>query len=95
MSARFAPLMTLLFVLLAGVAEAACFADYKAKQDNPLRLHYGVVEIEGDCSAEAARQHLAPLLLADGWQLLEIVGTFDEDGLAEREEDAGEFFLRY
>ena len=95
MFARPALLLSAVLVLFAGAAQAACFADYKAKQDDPLRLHYGVAEIDGDCSAEAAQAQLAPLLLADGWQLLEIVSVFDEDGLAEREEDAGEFFLRY
>ena len=95
MIARLAPCLVVGFTLLAGAAQAACYADYKAKQDDPLRLQYGVAEIAGDYSVEAARDHLAPLLLADGWQLLEIVGVFDEDGLAEREEDAGEYFLRY
>ena len=84
-------------VLVTGTAaaKAACYADYKAKRDDPLRLHYGVVEVAEACTAEEAAARLAPLLLADGWQLLEIVGVFDEDGLAEREEDAGEYFLRY
>ncbi|HGG65793.1 MAG TPA: hypothetical protein ENK34_14610, partial [Rhodobacteraceae bacterium] len=29
----------------AFAADAACYADYKAKRDNPLKLHYGVVEL--------------------------------------------------
>ena len=82
-------------VLSGTVANAACYADYKAKRDDPLRLHYGVVALSAECTPQAAEAYISPLLLADGWQLLEIVGTFDEDGLAEREEDAGEFFLRY
>ncbi|HKK98531.1 MAG TPA: hypothetical protein VJ928_10125, partial [Marivita sp.] len=43
---------SLLFVLfsLPVTAQAACYADYKAKQDAPLRLHYGVAQINGPCT---------------------------------------------
>lgn len=85
-----------LFALgLTVAAEAACFADYKAKQDDPLRLQYGVAEITGACTPANAEVELRPRLEAAGWQLLEIVGVFDETGLQEREADAGEFHLRY
>jgi len=84
-----------LFMLTATAAQAACFADYKAKQDNPLRLHYGVIEVDGACTASSAEAQLVPQLARDGWQLLNVVGTFDESGLDERKDSAGEFFLRY
>lgn len=80
---------------LSGMASAACFADYKAKQDNPLRLHYGVVELRGPCSANAAAQEIAPRIARDGWQLLNVVSVFDETGLNERQQSAGQYFLRY
>lgn len=79
----------------AGAAEAACFADYKAKRDDPLRLQYGVAEIRGDCDIEPAAAELAPRLDADGWELLQVMTVFDESGLEERQESAGEFYLRY
>lgn len=82
-------------VLLAGAAEAACYADYKAKRDGPLRLHYGVVEITGECSTSNAASQLGPKLAADGWELLTIVGVFDDAGLDERRESAGDYYLRY
>jgi len=82
-------------ILAAGSAQAACFADYKAKRDDPLRLHYGVVEIRGDCSARAAAAELAPRLARDNWQLLSIEGVFDDAGLEERRESAGAYYLRY
>jgi hypothetical protein len=85
----------LLLILSAGSASAACYADYKAKQDDPLRLQYGVAEITGDCAPGPAAAELAPRLAADGWELLEVIGTFDETGLDERRESAGQFFLRY
>ena len=83
-----------LATVLAAPASAACYADYKAKQDNPLRLHYGVAEIS-KCSKKAARSELASRLSAKGWTLLNVVSVFDESGLAERKESAGRNYLRY
>ena len=40
-------LVPLLALMLAGPAQAECYADYKAKQDDPLRLHYGVAQVSG------------------------------------------------
>ena len=86
----------ILLGLASGASAAGCYADFKAKRDNPLRLMYGVSEIGGGaCTPAAARAQLVPALKRDGWQLLEIVGTFGEDGLEERRDDAGEYFLRY
>ncbi len=89
-------ILTLLLIAgAASAAEAACYADYKAKQDDPLRLQYGVAEIRGECSPGAAADEIAARLAVDGWQLLEVLGVFDESGLDERRESAGEYFLRY
>ncbi len=78
-------------------ATAQCYADYKAKQDNPLRLQYGVAELPSSAcgDARAAAAHLAPRLERDGWILLQIVSTFGPEGLESRREDAGRYFLRY
>lgn len=76
-------------------ASAACFADYKAKQDNPLRLAYGVIELQGDCSPNAARAQAQQRLGAAGWQLLNIVSVFGPEGLEERKANAGAHFLRF
>lgn len=91
---RILPLL-LAGLLVAGPAGAACYADYKAKRDDPLRLHYGVAEIRGDCTAANAADQLESRLSEADWQLLNIVGVFDDAGLEERRESAGEFFLRY
>jgi len=87
--------LTFALVALSSVAQAACYADYKAKRDDPLRLHYGVAEIMDDCTVEAAQAELTPRLQDDDWQLLSIEGVFDDAGLEEREESAGEYYLRY
>ncbi len=82
-------------ILSTTFAQAACYADYKAKQDNPLRLQYGVAEVRGDCSVRSAEDQLRARLAADGWQLLNVLGVFGDAGLEERKDSAGDFFLRY
>lgn len=78
-------------------AAAVCYADYKAKQDNPLRLHYGVIELpDAACSdREAARREIARRIAGGGWQLLSVEGIFDASGLDRRRSSAGDFFLRF
>ena len=94
-------MMRLIFAMaligLALPANAACYADYKAKQDAPLRLHYGVAQVsDAACgSNDAAKGELAPRLAADGWTVLNVVSTFGPEGLDERKESAGQYFLRY
>lgn len=81
---------------LAGPAfAAACYADYKAKQDNPLRLHYGVMEVTGRCAPAAAQSELAARLGRNGWTLLNVISVFGPDGLAERRGNAGAYYLRF
>ena len=82
-------------VLAASAAQADCYADYKAKQDSPLRLHYGVAQIDGACTEKAAARELAPRLKAQGWTLLNVVSVFDSPGLDERKASAGPYFLRF
>lgn len=78
-------------------ATAACFADYKAKQDNPLKLHYGVIELpDAACgSPDAARPVAAQRIGADGWTLLNVLSIFGPEGLEQRKASAGDFYLRY
>ena len=86
----------LVALAIASPASAECYADYKAKQDDPLRLHYGVAQVsDGNCSPGAAQGELSPRLAQAGWILLNVVSTFGPEGLGERQASAGEFFLRY
>ena len=75
---------------------APCYADYKASRSDPLRLHYGVVELgaDDDCSAEGAEAALRDRLPAE-WTLLEIMDVFGPEGLDRRRESAGDFYLRF
>lgn len=98
MAGLVAPALGLILALaLALPAQAECYADYKAKQDNPLRLAYGVSQVsDAACGKPGmARAELAPRLASDGWTLLKILSSFGPEGLQERKSSAGAFFLRY
>ena len=86
-----------LAAVLALPAQAACYADYKAKRDGPLKLHYGVIELpDSACSSKAkAATVTAGRIASDGWTLLSIVSTFGAGGLDKRRDRAGDYFLRY
>lgn len=87
--------LAFLLVLAALPAQAACYADYKAKQDGPLRLHYGVAEIHGACSRDNATAELTGRLANAGWVLLNVLELFDESGLEARRGSAADFYLRF
>lgn len=90
---------SLLVVCAAAVPQSAqaaqCYADYKAKKDAPLRLHYGVVALETECTLKAAQAEIAQRLAADDWTLLNVLSVFEKNELAGKEASAGQFFLRY
>ena len=95
--AQMARIFILITLLLAAMpASAECYADYKAKQDDPLRLAYGVAQVsDGNCEPGSAANELAPRLASAGWTLLAVISTFGPEGLGEREASAGDHFLRY
>lgn len=87
-------------VAFAGLpAMAECYADYKAKRDDPLRLHYGVIALSDPACAntDAAGAEISRRIAMDGWTLLKVVSIFDATGLNDetRKESAGDYFLRY
>ncbi|MGR3616915.1 MAG: hypothetical protein ACU0BB_12835 [Paracoccaceae bacterium] len=89
-------LIAALSTLCAFPAVAAdCYADYKAKQDNPLKLHYGVVQLNGACDAGSARAEIAQRLASEDWTLLNVLSVFGPEGLQQRKGDAGPYYLRF
>lgn len=81
---------------LASPVWAECYADYKASKDDPLRLHYGVMQVPDDaCDPGRAEGVVAQRLRDAGWKLLGVMSVFGKEGLDERRDSAGEFFLRY
>ena len=88
--------IALALVATVSAANAGCYADYKAKQDDPLRLHYGITQLsDAACSKGAATAKLTPALARDGWTLLNVISVFDDSELAAKEANAGQYFLRY
>ena len=86
------------FLALAAPAPAlaqSCFADYKAKQTNPLRLHYGVMQLQGPCRKKAARAEVSARLAAQGWTLLNVLSVFGPEGLDQRRANAGPYYLSF
>ena len=83
-----------LISLGAPASAADCYADYKAKQDDPLRLHYGVMQVS-DCKAGPAKKEVAKRLKSNGWTLLNVMSVFGPEGLDQRKANAGKFYLRF
>ncbi len=94
---RLALVGPLLALALGQPAFANCYADYKAKREHPLRLHYGVIELQTAACASpaAARSAISARIAKEGWTLLAVLSIFGPDGLAQRKESAGAFYLRY
>jgi hypothetical protein len=54
-------------VSLSSVAHAEdCFVLYKAKKDNPLKLHLGLMKIDRTCSDDAIERFATKIQSADG-----------------------------
>lgn len=89
--------LTLITGLVAALPASAaeCYADYKAKRDNPLKLHYGVMQLNGGCDRQSARAEVSARLQQNGWTLLNVVSVFGPEGLEGRRANAGRFFLRF
>jgi hypothetical protein len=84
------------FIVFCGPASASCFADYKAKKNNPLRLHYGVVEVDSNqCTIKKAERAVSKRIEVGGWLLLGVMSLFDENGLEKRKASAGKYFLLF
>lgn len=91
---RLAPIVIATLALSTLSAQAACFVDYKAKRDDPLQLHYGVIQLsDSECADPQAA--VAARIAQDGWTLLTVMGQLDRDEAQERQDDAGAYFLRY
>ena len=97
MSLRLVLMVPLVALALAQPALADCYADYKAKQGNPLRLHYGVIKLpDSACgSPAAARPAISARIAHEGWTLLAVLSMFGSEGLAQRKDSAGAYYLRY
>lgn len=90
-------LVTLFVISYPQVLFADCYVDYKAKKNEPLRLHYGIARIDTSVckDRDAAVLDLRARLQTNGWILLKLMDFFEQEGLEERKENAGAYFLKY
>ncbi len=88
-------LFTLLLGLVSQGARAECYYAYKAKKENPLQLHYGIIRVDQSCSVPVNRSEIANRIVAGGWTLLVVLEPVSPDQLSTKKDEAGEFFLRY
>lgn len=90
------PLICAALLATAPLAQAAdCYADYKAKQNNPLKLHYGVIQLRGACDKSSAQGEIQSRIAASGWTLLNVMTVFGPEGLKQRKANAGSYYLRF
>jgi len=61
--------------VIASAAAAECTAEYKAKQDNPLRLEHGTMTVTGPCTSAAVVPKVEAALNAKGWTLLKVLSV--------------------
>jgi hypothetical protein len=94
---KHAILSLILALLLPVAAEAQCYAEYKAKQDNPLRLHYGIIALDSAAcpGPAAAGRAVTQRLSGSGWTLLNIVGLSEAPPTDQQRANAGDFYLRF
>jgi hypothetical protein len=71
----------LALLALSPAAWANCTVSYKAKQDSPLRLQAGSIQLpDAACTSKAAAaEALAPILQNKGWTLLAITAILTDN----------------
>ncbi|WP_417722417.1 hypothetical protein [Salipiger sp.] len=86
-----------LALALPAASEAACFVEYKAKRDEPLKLQYGIAALPvAVCpSRDSAAAQLGPRLDRAGWTLLTVQSLSTAEPTAKMKANAGEFYLRF
>lgn len=72
------PVLFAAFAACAGQASAACMAEFKAKRDNPLKLVYEVVQVNGPCTVASARAQLQSRLASQGLTLLKVLSVKEQ-----------------
>jgi hypothetical protein len=68
-------LVSVLFSMAPALASAACYAEYKAKRNNPLKLVYDVARISGPCTVSSASAQLKSKLAKRGLTLLKVMSV--------------------
>jgi hypothetical protein len=80
-----------------------CYAEYKARKGPPLKLHYGIIALEGEACEKPrlAKREIEERIAVDDWDLLKVMDVFvvgdtvTRRAFRKKRADAGKFFLRY
>ena len=72
-----------------------CFVLYKAKKDNPLKLHLGLMQVNKPCSGKSLEIVVSNRLNPSGWLLLKIVNTIESVETEKMKSELGDYFLKY
>lgn len=78
-----------------GVYAGECFVLYKAKKNNPLKLHLGLMQVNEPCSGNSLEIVVSNRLKPSGWLLLKIVNTTESIETEKMKSDLGDYFLKY
>ena len=80
----------LVSLALATQASAQCYADFKAKKDDPWQGQYGIIELPASAcgSLDAAKSYAKPVIARSGWELLQIRSIFDASEFQSRSANA-------
>ena len=77
------------------LADDKCFYEYKAKKDDPLRLHVGILETNQTCDLNTELGKLQSRLETGGWRLIQVVKSFDKRPSDEQLQKYGQFIFKY
>jgi hypothetical protein len=84
------------FTIMFSEAHATqCFVLYKAKKNNPLKLHLGLMQINETCTMKDIGTKINNRLNSNGWTLLQIVKANENVKIEKMKRDLGEYFLKY
>jgi hypothetical protein len=84
------------FTIVFSQAQATqCFVLYKAKKDNPLKLHLGLMQINETCTMKNIDTKINNRLNSYGWTLLQIVTATENVKIEKMKRDLGDYFLKY
>jgi hypothetical protein len=88
-------LILLLTCFFSTVYADECFVLYKAKKDNPLKLHLGLMQVKNACLGRNLESIVSNRLNSSGWLLLKIVNITENIETEKMKSDLGDYFFKY
>lgn len=89
------PLILFFICFFSTVYADECFVLYKAKKDNPLKLHLGLMQVKKNCLVKNLETTVSNRLNSSGWLLLKIVNITESIEKEKMKRDLGDYFFKY